>query len=37
MSEQEKWLEASAAWSEVKRGKLSNKGFWLIVHDLTSK
>lgn len=37
MSEQEKWLEASAAWSEVKRGVLSNFDFWAIIHELAAK
>lgn len=34
MSDKEKWQEAAAAWSEVKRGLLSTKDFWSIVHDL---
>ncbi|CAM0044112.1 hypothetical protein VPHK394_0030 [Vibrio phage K394] len=34
MTQQEKWQEAAAAWSEVKSGKLSNNDFWVIVHDL---
>lgn len=34
MTEQEKWKEAQAAWHEVKRGLLSHKDFWSIVHDL---
>lgn len=34
MSQSEKWQEAAAAWSEVKRGLLSTKDFWCIVHDL---
>lgn len=34
MSQSEKWQEAAAAWSEVKRGLLSAKDFWLIVGDL---
>lgn len=34
MSQKEKWSEAQAAWSEVKRGLLSTKDFWAIVNDL---
>ena len=34
MSQQEKWIEASAAWSEFKRNLLSESDFWAIVHDL---
>lgn len=34
MTEAEKWQEASAAWQEVKSGKLMLKDFWAIVGDL---
>lgn len=36
MTENEKWAEAKAAWSEVKSGTLSSADFWSIVHALVS-
>ena len=35
MSQKEKWAEAAAAWSEVKRNLLSESDFWVIVRDLS--